>query len=48
MPGGYALNGRVAEFAPLVMATAGTHAVQLYEEDAFLVEILRQMLIEDR
>lgn len=44
MPGGYALNGRVAELAPLVMATAGTHAVQLYEEDAFLVEILARVV----
>lgn len=44
MPGGYALSGRVAELAPLVMATAGTHAVQLYEEDAFLVEILAHVV----
>ncbi len=46
MPGGYALSGRVAELAPLVMATAGTHAVQLYEEDAFLVEILARVVGE--
>ncbi len=46
MPGGYALHGRIAELAPLVMATSGTHAVQLYEEDAFLVEILARVVSE--
>lgn len=44
MPGGYSLSGRVAELAPLVMATTGTHAVQLYEEDAFLIEILARVI----
>lgn len=46
MPGGYAFSGRVAELAPLVMATAGTHAVQLYEDDAFLIEILARVVGE--
>jgi hypothetical protein len=46
MPSGYALSGRVAELAPLVMATAGTHAVQLYEDDAFLIEILARVVGE--
>ena len=40
------LSGQVAELAPLVMATMGTHAVQLYEDDAFLIEILARVARE--
>lgn len=46
MPGVYELSGRIAELAPLVMATPGTHAVQLYEDDVFLVEILARVMSE--
>lgn len=46
MPDGYSLSGRVAELAPLVMAASGTHAVQLYEEDAFLIDILSRVVAE--
>lgn len=39
-------SGRIAEAAPLVIATSGTHTVQLYEEDAFLVEVLTRVVRE--
>jgi hypothetical protein len=46
MPAGFRWSGQVAELAPLVMATAGHHAVQLYEDDAFLVEVLARVVGE--
>jgi len=37
-------SGQVADLAPLVMGTMGTHAVQLYEDDAFLTAILTRVV----
>lgn len=37
MAAGTQWSGQVAELAPLVMATLGTHVVQLYDDDAFLI-----------
>jgi hypothetical protein len=39
-------SGQVADLAPLVMGTTGTHAVQLYEDDAFLISILARVVAE--
>jgi hypothetical protein len=39
-------SGQVADLAPLVMGTMGTHAVQLYEDDAFLISILARVVDE--
>lgn len=39
-------SGQVAELAPLVMGARGTHAVQLYEDDAFLIAILARVVRE--
>lgn len=46
MPSELRWSGQVAELAPLVMGTMGTHAVQLYEDDAFLIEILTRVIRE--
>ena len=37
-------SGQVADLAPLVMGTMGTHAVQLYEDDDFLTAILARVV----
>src|SRR5690349_15972850 len=39
-------SGQVADLAPLVMGTMGTHAVQLYEDDAFLTSILVRVVAD--
>lgn len=46
MSSGIRWSGQVAELAPLVMGTTGAHVVQLYEEEAFLIEILARVTRE--
>jgi hypothetical protein len=36
-------DGRVAELAPLAMAVAGTHVVQLYDHDEFLIRAVTRV-----
>jgi hypothetical protein len=39
-------SGRLSELAPLVMSTSGTHVVQLYDEDVFLLDTLARVVGE--
>ncbi len=46
MSDGTQWSGQIAELAPLVMATRGTHVVQLYDDDEFLVRAVARVVRE--